>query len=131
MFLLSLANQNQRAGQGQRLTVYNKMPDHNHTPKSCRPWVDGCGWPTGPFGATTAPGPALESTCVFVGGRERERRVLGIEWRSSVGTCIWRYKARLVAKGYSQMYKVDYYETFAPVVRFSIYSRIVSICCAE
>jgi len=34
-----------------------------------------------------------------------------------------RYKAKLVARGFTQTYKVDYNETFAPVTKFT------SICC--
>jgi hypothetical protein len=39
---------------------------------------------------------------------------------------IERYKSRLVAKGYSQTYRIDYDETFAPVAKMST----VLISCA-
>ena len=40
---------------------------------------------------------------------------------------IERYKARLVAKGYSQMYGVDYKETFAPVAKMNIIHMRLSL----
>lgn len=41
-----------------------------------------------------------------------------------------RYKDRLVARGYSQMYGIDYDETFAPVAKMSIV-RILMSCAAN
>jgi hypothetical protein len=42
-----------------------------------------------------------------------------------------RYKARLVARGFSQQYKVDYNETFAPVVRMETLRVLLTIAAAE
>ena len=63
-----------------------QMPDHNHTPKSFRLWVDGQWVATRPIGATTAPGPALESTCVFAWGRKRKESARGWD-----GFCPWSH----------------------------------------
>jgi hypothetical protein len=38
-----------------------------------------------------------------------------------------RYKVRLVAKGFKQRYKIDYEETFSPVVKMAIIQIILSI----
>jgi hypothetical protein len=51
------------------------------------------------------------------------RKTIGCKWvfklkRDQNGNVV-RYKARLTAKGYSQIYGIDYDETFAPTVRFS------------
>ena len=40
---------------------------------------------------------------------------------------IEKFKARFVARGFSQVEGVDYYETFAPVTRFSSIRAVISV----
>ena len=62
------------------------------------------------------------------------RRAIGCKWvfkiKRRADCSIDRYKARLVAKGYSQLYGIDFTETFAPVVRFSSLRAILAIAAA-
>ena len=44
---------------------------------------------------------------------------------------IERYKAHLVAKGFTQEYRIDYEETFAPVARISSIHALLAVTAAS
>jgi transposase InsO family protein len=61
----------------------------------------------------------------------KTRKSIGCKWvfrtkRNALGE-VTRHKARLVAKGYSQIYGVDFNETFAPVAKFNTIRCILAI----
>jgi hypothetical protein len=56
--------------------------------------------------------------------------VIGSRWvfhrkRDAAGNII-RYKAHLVAQGFSQAYRVDYFETYSPVVKLQSFCILLS-----
>lgn len=56
---------------------------------------------------------------VKIGGPAQKKEMCGCKWvftiKYKVNETIKRYKARLVIKDYTQIYKIDYEEIFAPV----------------
>ena len=61
--------------------------------------------------------------------------MVGCKWIYKVKThsngCIECYKTHLVAKGFTQKYKIDYEETFAPVARISSVRALLTVAAAS
>lgn len=61
----------------------------------------------------------------------RGKEPVGCKWvftiKYKVNGTIKRYKTRLVAKGYTQMYGIDYQETFTPVAKMNFVRVLISL----
>jgi hypothetical protein len=57
--------------------------------------------------------------------------VIGAEWvlriKKNTAGKIKKYKARLVAKGFTQIYRIDFYETYTPVTKLSSFRLLLTI----
>ena len=63
--------------------------------------------------------------------RPPDTNVVGTKWvlkikKNSAGE-IDKYKARLVARGFTQIYGIDYYETYAPVARLTSFRLMLAL----
>ncbi|KAJ8755145.1 hypothetical protein K2173_018943 [Erythroxylum novogranatense] len=63
--------------------------------------------------------------------RPMHNKVIGVKWvlrtKRNADGYINKYKAKLVVKGYTQLYGVDFSETFAPVARLDTIRMILAI----
>jgi Reverse transcriptase (RNA-dependent DNA polymerase) len=60
-----------------------------------------------------------------------EANIVGSKWvfrvkKDAAGNVI-RYKARLVAQGFLQVPRVDYFDTFAPVVKLALIQTVIAM----
>ena len=63
------------------------------------------------------------------------KRAIGCKWvfeiKKNSNDDSFRYKARLVATGFSQREGIDYFQTFAPVVRYKSISILLALAAKE
>lgn len=63
--------------------------------------------------------------------RTQDRKVIGVKWvfrtKLIADSSINKHKVRLVVKGYSQIFGVDYSDTFAPVARLDTIKLILAV----
>ena len=59
------------------------------------------------------------------------KKPIGCKWvfmiKHKANGIVERYKARLVAKGFTQIYKINYQETFAPVTKMNSIRVLLSL----
>ena len=63
--------------------------------------------------------------------RIEHHRLVGNKWvfrvKSNIDGSVAKYKARLVAKGFQQIERVNYFETFSPVVKVATVRVVLSL----
>ena len=63
--------------------------------------------------------------------KPQHRKVIGVKWvyrtKLNADGSVNKYKARLVVKGYSQVFGVDFSETFAPVARLDTIRMLLAL----
>lgn len=63
--------------------------------------------------------------------RPQNRKIIGVKWvyrtKLNADGSVNKHKARLVVKGYSQVFGVDFSETFAPVARLDTIRMLLAL----
>ena len=63
--------------------------------------------------------------------RPEDRKIIGVKWvfgtKLNADGSINKHKARLAVKGYSQIFRIDYSDAFAPVVRLDTIRLVLEI----
>ncbi|CAA7396115.1 unnamed protein product [Spirodela intermedia] len=75
---------------------------------------------------------ALEKNCTLdLVTLPSGKKVVGSKWvytpKFKADGTLERYKTRLVAKGYSQSYRINYFETFAPVTKLNTIRKLIAL----